>query len=248
MDLKIKDVAQLLNVSETTVRRWLKDGKIPAYQLNRQYRFSRGEIEDWMLKCKLNLSKDGFSPFEEKQIYPTPTSEDTGLGRGGTQQFSLYRAMHKGGAVIDIPSKNKKQLIQAVMQKSASRLGLDPDVAVELLLDREALMSTALNFGIAVPHPRDIILELPGSDAIITVFPEKPIDFGAMDGQPVHTLFFLFSSSDKTHLHLLSKLAHLASQPESLTFLASKPSLEVLLAYIKEWETKIRHQIYSTPK
>lgn len=246
MDLKIKDVAGLLNVSETTVRRWLKDGKIPAYQLNRQYRFSRGEIEDWMLRCKLNLSKDGFSPFEEKQIYPAVQDEE--LGRGGTQQFSLYRAMHKGGSVIDISCKNKKQLIQAVMQKTASRLGFDPNVAVELLLDREALMSTALNFGIAVPHPRDIILELPGSDTIITVFPERPIDFGAMDGQPVHTLFFLFSSSDKTHLHLLSKLAHLASQPESLTFLASKPSLEALLAYIKEWETKIRHQIYSTPK
>lgn len=246
MDLKIKDVAQLLNVSETTIRRWLKDGKIPAYQLNRQYRFNRTEIEDWMLKCKLNLGKDGFSLFEEKQIYP-PIEHEM-VAKGGTQQFSLYRAMHKGGALVNVSCKNKKHLFQTVMQASASRLGLDPDLAVELLLDRESLMSTALNSGIAVPHPRDIILELPGSDAIITVFPEKPLDFEALDGQPVHTLFFLFSSSDKTHLHLLSKLAHLASQPETLKFLNSKPSLETLLSYIKEWETKIRHQIYTTPK
>ena len=48
MDLKIKDVAELLNISETTVRRWLVDGKIPAYRLNHQYRFSRIEIENWM--------------------------------------------------------------------------------------------------------------------------------------------------------------------------------------------------------
>ena len=60
MDLKIKDVAELLNVSETTIRRWLKDGKIPAYQLNHQYRFSRGEIEDWMMKCKLKLGQRRF--------------------------------------------------------------------------------------------------------------------------------------------------------------------------------------------
>jgi nitrogen PTS system EIIA component len=240
MDLKIKDVAELLNVSETTIRRWLKDGKIPAYQLNHQYRFSRGEIEDWMMKCKLNLGKDGFSPFEEKQIYPPV--EDAQVQRGGTQQFSLYRAMHKGGVLVDVPAKNKTQLIKIVMQKAAPRLGLDPDLMTELLLDREALMSTALNSGIAVPHPRDIVLELPGSDAMITVFPQKPIDYEAMDGQPVHTLFFLFSSSDKTHLHLLSKLAHLTSQPGSLDFLASKPSSDALLAYIKEWEAKIRHQ------
>lgn len=240
MDLKIKDVAELLNVSETTVRRWLKDGKIPAYQLNHQYRFSRGEIEDWMMKCKLKLGKDGFSPFEEKQIYP-PLQEDEGM-RTGTQQYSLYRAMFKGGVISDVPVSNKQELIKSVMQKAAPRLGLDPDVCVELLMDREALMPTALNSGLAVPHPRDIVLEIPGSDTIITVFPDKPIEYGAMDGQPVHTLFFLFSASDKTHLHLLSKLAHLGSQPSALDFLASKPSQEALLAYIKEWEAKVRNQ------
>ncbi|NGX51641.1 MAG: hypothetical protein K1060chlam2_01514, partial [Chlamydiae bacterium] len=36
MDLKIKDVAELLSVSETTIRRWLSDGKIPAYRLHHQ--------------------------------------------------------------------------------------------------------------------------------------------------------------------------------------------------------------------
>jgi PTS system nitrogen regulatory IIA component len=238
MDLKIKDVAELLNVSETTIRRWLKDGKIPAYQLNHQYRFSRGEIEDWMMKCKLNLSKDGFSPFEEKQIYPEP--EENSVVRGGTQQFGLYRAMHKGGVVTDIVAKNKNQLIKMVMQKVAPRLGLDSDLMTELLIDREELMSTALNSGIAVPHPRDIVLEVPGSDALITVFPQKPIDYDALDGQPVHVLFFLFSSSDKSHLHLLSKLAHLGSQQAALDFLATKPTQENLLAYIKEWEANIR--------
>jgi nitrogen PTS system EIIA component len=242
MDLKIKDVAELLNVSETTIRRWLKDGKIPAYQLNHQYRFSRGEIEDWMMKCKLNLGKDGFSPFEEKQIYPVVEESSASTGRGGSQQFSLYRAMHKGGVVSDVVAKNKVQLIKTVMQKVAPRLGLDPDLMSELLIDREELMSTALNSGMAVPHPRDIVLEIPGSDAIITVFPQKPIDFEALDGQPVHVLFFLFSSSDKTHLHLLSKLAHLGSQQSSLDFLTTKPSQENLLAYVKEWEANIRHQ------
>lgn len=239
MDLKIKDVAELLNVSETTIRRWLKDGKIPAYQLNRQYRFSRPEIEDWMMKCKLNLGKDGFSFFEDKQtssINFPPTSPYL----KGTQQFSLYRAMHKGGVLSDVVAKDKTQLIRKVMDQAAAKLGLDSDLLTELLLDREALMSTALNSGIAVPHPRDIVLKMIGSDTIITVFPQKPLDFGALDEQPVHTVFFLFSSSDKTHLHLLSKLAHLGSQNSALDFLAAKPSQEALLAYIKEWETNIR--------
>lgn len=238
MDLKIRDVAELLNVSETTVRRWLKDGKIPAYQLNHQYRFSRNEIEDWMMKCKLDTS--GFSPFGEKQIYPPVEEETIPIQKGGMQQFSLYRAMNKGGVIVDLPGKTKEQIIKHAMQKVASRLGLDPDLMTELLLDREALMSTALNNGIAIPHPRDAVLKAPGSDAVITVFPQNPIEYGALDGAPVHTLFFLFSSSDKTHLHLLSKIAHLSSQESSLKFFRTKPDTEALLGMIKEWETKIR--------
>jgi len=240
MDLKIKDVAELLNVSETTIRRWLKDGKIPAYQLNHQYRFSRNEIEDWMLKCKLKISKDGFSPFGEKQIYPPLDEEGASVQKGGTQQFSLYRAMHKGGVLIDVPGKTKEQVIKNTMQKVAARIGFDPDVVTELLLDREALMPTALNNGIALPHPRDTILKNPGADLVVTVFPQKPIEYGALDGLPVHTLFFLFSSSDKTHLHLLSKIAHLSSQPSTLEFFKAKPNMESLLGMIKEWEAKIR--------
>ena len=50
MDLKIKDVAELLSVSETTIRNWLVEGKIPFYRMEEQFRFSRSEIEDWLNK------------------------------------------------------------------------------------------------------------------------------------------------------------------------------------------------------
>ena len=62
MDLKIKDVADLLNVSESTIRRWISDGKIPAYRINQHYFFSRTEIENWVISHKLDKT-DGVSPF-----------------------------------------------------------------------------------------------------------------------------------------------------------------------------------------
>jgi PTS system nitrogen regulatory IIA component len=64
MDLKLKDVAELLNVSEATVRRWVADGKIPYYRLNQQHRFSRTEVENWVLSCK--QGKEDFSPFDPR--------------------------------------------------------------------------------------------------------------------------------------------------------------------------------------
>jgi PTS system nitrogen regulatory IIA component len=226
MDLKLKDVIELLNVSETTIKRWISDGKIPYYRLNNQYRFSRSEIENWVLSCKQG---GDFSPFEE----------ETTKERLGTQQFGLYRAVHKGGVYIDIPGETKEEVIRNSMQQIAQDLHLDAEVITELLLDRENLMPTALSNGIGVPHTRDFLLQ-ESYDVIVVVFPEKPIEYGALDGQPVHTLFFLFACDDKRHLHLLAKLAHLSSKPENLAYLKRHPTKSQLLEYIRNWEANIK--------
>lgn len=219
MDLLLKDVADLLNVSEATVLGWLDDGKIPAYRIKDQYRFSRFEIEDWVLK----------NPIEE---------ENRDLHKGGMRQFSLFRAIHKGEVIHDISSRDKEEIIRCTAEIMARDLELDGEVVADLLLDRERQQPTALNNGIAVPHTRDLIMTKP-YDVVTVVFPEEPIEYGALDGQPVHTLFFLFASQDTRHLHLLAKIAHLSNQPESLQFLKSRPSKASLLNYIKEWESKI---------
>ncbi len=56
MDLKIKDISELLQVSEKTVYRWIMGSKIPAYRINHQYRFDKTEINEWILKNKINFS------------------------------------------------------------------------------------------------------------------------------------------------------------------------------------------------
>ncbi|MCH9614860.1 MAG: hypothetical protein SP1CHLAM54_00760 [Chlamydiia bacterium] len=224
MDLKIKDVAELLNVSETTIRRWLSEGKIPAYRLHHQYRFSRIEIENWMMGCRLGA--------DQKKAM----GENTGQG---IQQFSLYRAVHRGDVITDIESKTKEGIIRETMQRLAKTLDLDPGVLTDLLLDREKMMPTALSHGVAVPHTREFLLKKP-FDVIVIVSLQDPVDWGALDDEKVHTLFFLFASNDKRHLHLLAKLAHLSSNEEAMEMLRSKPLKADLLDHIKAWESKVR--------
>jgi PTS system nitrogen regulatory IIA component len=237
MDLKIKDVAELLNVSETTIRRWLSDGKIPAYRINHQYRFSRIEIENWMMRCKIKSPEEGFSPFNERQIYPPLEEEDSQelSSRGGMHHFCLYRAIHQGDIFSDIPGQTKEELIRWTTKTVSQKLGVDAEILAELLLDREKLMPTALNNGIAVPHTRDFLCKGP-LDMVFVVYPNSPLDYGALDGKLVHTLFFLFAGNDKGHLQLLAKLAHLGCNSKALEFLSTKPDKRSLLDFIRNWE------------
>jgi len=230
MDLKIKDVADLLNVHETTLRRWLVDGKIPAYRINQQYRFNRQEIEDWVMQQKQN--KCGGET-------PQPTPEAANQTQRGSKQFSLYRAINKGGVLYNVPGKDKETIIKTTMKQIAADLHLDADTISDLLLDRERLQSTALGNGIAIPHTREFLLSN-HFDVVTVVFLDKPIEYDSLDGKPVHTLFFLFASDDKRHLHLLAKIAHLNSQPEIQKLLQTRPTRDKLLEYIKEWESTIQ--------
>lgn len=228
MDLKIKDVAELLSVSESTIRRWVASGEIPAYRLNHQYRFSRNEVEDWMLKCKLKVAE-----------IPAKKEEESLPSSGGMQHFSLYRAIHRGGVHCDIPGSTKEQIIRGTTPSIANILHLDSEVLAELLVDREKLMATALNNGVAAPHARECLQSIP-FDLITVVFPYEPIDYGALDGTPVHTLFFLFASDDKIHLQLLAKLAHLSSNKEALELFKMRPSKNTLLEFVRDWEVNLR--------
>lgn len=226
MDLTVEDVATLLNVSEDTIKRWVSSGEIPYYRLHKQYRFSRDEVENWMFSRKQGGSF-------------APSAKEVQREKLGTQQFGLFRAIHKGGVWVDVPGDTKEEVIRNAMKQIAKELTLDAEVITELLLDRENLMPTALSNGIGVPHTRDFLLQ-EAFDVIAVVFPKKPIEYGALDGKPVHTLFFLFACDDKRHLHLLAKLAHLSSKPDNLAFFQKHPDKGQLLEYIKTWESTLQ--------
>jgi nitrogen PTS system EIIA component len=234
VDLKIKDVAELLNISETTVRRWLVDGKIPAYRLNRQYRFSRSEIEDWLIQQKLDAA---FS--DEKATKQAPRAkEEAAVKQCNNLQFSLYRAIYRGEVLSDVPCTSKEAIIRQTMEHMATRFDLDAGVLTDLFLDRERMMPTTLGHGIGVPHTRDFLLNI-HYDVIEVVYPVQAIDYGALDGEPVHTLFFLFACEDRHHLNLLAKLAHLNAHEKTRAFFRTKPTKERLLEFIKHWENSL---------
>lgn len=223
MDLEVKDVAALLSVSEETVEKWVTRDEIPSYRMQEKIRFSRVEIENWMLRRQ----QAGKSLFEEEDVQS-----------GGRKQFALYRSLNRGGVLSHILGKTKQEVIRSSLRAIAPTAGFDAESMGELFLEREELMPTALGNGVAVPHTRDFLIE--PTDLITIVYPETPLDYGSLDGEKVHTLFFLFAASDKMHLYLLSKISYFVVNPEALALLKRKASREELLPFIKQWEGAMR--------
>lgn len=189
--LTIRDVAALLDVPEKTVHRWIQQEQLPAYELNDQYRFNRAELLEWATSKKLNVSSRLFS------------HTDT----GGAAQSGLGAALEAGDIVYRLPGTDKPSALQAMVDIMRLPEEVDRTILLQVLLAREEIGSTGVGEGIAFPHARNPIVLHVTRPMMALCFLEHPVEFGAPDGQPVHTLFTLITPSVRTHLHLVSALA-----------------------------------------
>ncbi len=197
MQLTVRDVAGLLNVSEKTIYRWIKDGSIPTYRVNEQYRFHRAELLEWATAHKIGVSADIFHEADD----------------GSAGLPTLTDALQAGGIVYRLVGDDKAAVLGASVEAMRLPDEVDREQLLRVLLAREALASTGIGDGIAIPHVRNpIVLHVP-RPTITLCFLEHPVDFGALDGQPVHCLFTMVSPTVRAHLHLLSRLAFALRDP-----------------------------------
>jgi len=98
---------------------------------------------------------------------------------------------------------SKKRLFQDLSDIVASVYGLDATTAFSALQERETLGPTGVGHGVALPHAR-----IPGLDKVVGAFVriEKPVEFDAVDRQPVDLVFALFApdGSGVDHLKALA--------------------------------------------
>ncbi len=109
---------------------------------------------------------------------------------------------------------NKKQAIQEISARAAELTGQNERTILEILMQREKLGSTAVGNGVAIPHGKLAKLgRLFGLFARL----ERPIDFDALDGQPVDLVFLLLAPepAGADHLKALARVARLLRDPEN---------------------------------
>jgi len=101
-------------------------------------------------------------------------------------------------------ASSKKRLLQEVAELASSAHGIEERAALDALMDRESLGPTGVGHGVALPHAR-----LETLDHVVGVFIllEKPIDFSAVDHQPVDLIFGLFAPENAGVEHLKSLAA-----------------------------------------
>lgn len=120
--------------------------------------------------------------------------------------MDLSDLLNKEAVIANLKAKSKKQAIQEMAAKAAELTGLSEREVFDTLLQRERLGSTGVGHGIAIPHGK-----LTRLDKLIGFFAklEKPVDFDALDDEPVDLVFLLLApeGAGADHLKALARIA-----------------------------------------
>ena len=122
--------------------------------------------------------------------------------------MDLSDLVSQQAVVAALKAANKKQLLQELASRAAALVGLPERTIFDTLLERERLGTTGVGHGIAIPHGR-----LAGLTRIWGVFArlDQPIDFDAIDDQPVDLVFLLLApeGAGADHLKALARVSRL---------------------------------------
>ena len=150
--------------------------------------------------------------------------------------MKLHDLLKKEFVIADLKGDSKEDVINELIDlfKGDDRL-TDIEKVRESVLEREKIMSTGVGKGFAIPHGKTNYVK-----EILAAFgkTKRPIDYQALDGQPVHLVFLLIGKDNlvSTHIKLLSRISRMMNKEDFRNKLLDADSNDAIVEIFKEEE------------
>ena len=217
MQLTLREAASYLGVDEATVRRWISQRALPAHSVDERLYLNPVELWEWAVENGVTVSRKLLDQARRSPEDIPPLAE----------------LLRHGGIFHDVDATTKHD----VLAQFVARLPLPPQQDRRFLLDvleaREAMGSTGIGDGIAIPHVRNPIVLQVERPFVTLCLLRRGVEFDAIDGKPVHALFMVVSPTAPAHLRILARLGF-ALRDESLrNLLAQRAPADDILGRVE---------------
>jgi PTS system nitrogen regulatory IIA component len=220
MQLTVHQAASYLGVNESTVRRWISQRGLPAHTVNERLHLNAIELWEWATEQGIAVSR---RLLDQARRRP----EDVAL---------LSELLVVGGIHHDVGGEGRAEVLREIVTRLPLPADADRDFLATVLEAREAMGSTGIGDGIAIPHVRNPILLHVAAPFVTLCLLHHPVAFDAVDGKPVHALFTVISPNVPAHLRILAQLGFVLRDKTLRGLLEGRASADALLARVRELE------------
>jgi len=224
MSLDLTTAAKMLGVSAVTVRRWARQGRLGVMRPSGEFHFEEKELAQWARNQGLRLRAS-------EPSFRRPAEIDA-------NSFPLCAALERGAILHQVPGVSPGEVLSNLVELAPLTENCDRLALLTELQAREALASTALTDGIALPHPRTPSAAYVAEPMLVIAMLEQEVEWHALDGKPVHSAILLLNPTSREHLQVLSRLAFILREPAFPRALLEQVDAEILSRLVNRLEGK----------
>lgn len=220
--LTMHELAAYLHLDEATVSKLVMAGKIPALQVERQWRFKRTAIDAWI---------------EEQLVGEDENFADVPDG----MKLPLEDLLPDQAIIPTLRAKSPVGVIEELAARAYTNGWLlDKPWFVGAVVERESLSSTAMEGGVAFLHTRAKDKGKIGRPFMVVGRSWEGIMFGAPDNNPTYLFFLLGLKYDRLHLPILGRLARTLRNPATIAKLRALSSPDQVRALLLKEDAAVR--------
>lgn len=197
--MTLDELVQLLGRDRRLVEKLVQRGVIPGRRIGGEWRFNDIEITHWLEQDLRELDDEGLAQLEQSQ---RSTELDS--------QSPIQVLLRPETCEVPLDAGTKPSVLQALIELAGRTWHVwDPAAILKAVKDREEVMSTAFENGVAIPHPRNPLPDALGQSVIAFGRTSRGIPFGG-PRRVLTDLFFLVLARDAaTHLQILARLGRI---------------------------------------
>ncbi len=220
--LTMHELAVYLHLDEATVTKLVSAGKIPSIQVDRQWRFKRASIDEW-IEEQLVGDDENFADVPDGMKQP------------------LEDLLPNQAIIPNLRSRTPVGVIEELAARAYTNGWLlDKPWFVGQVVERESLSSTAMEGGVAFLHTRAKDKGKIGRPFVIVGRSWEGIMFGAPDSNPTYLFFLLGLKYDRLHLPILGRLARALRNPATIAKLRALSSPDQVRALLLREDDEVR--------
>jgi len=225
----LDELAEHLGRDRREIERLTNRGRIPGHKRGGEWQFHSTEITQW-LEQEMRLYTDSQLAAVEQMRAP----DSTPLG-------SPIRALLRPETVqVPLEARTKRSVLESLVEVAGRTWQIwEPATILKAVQQREEMMSTAFDEGVAVPHPRQPLPDAAGESLLAFGRTLSGIPFGAANNSLTDMFFLVLCRDSTTHLRVLARLGRLIQRKEWVATLRECPDSESTYTTIIEGDREI---------
>ena len=199
----LNELSQHLGRDRREIEKLANRGRIPGRKVSGDWQFHPTEITHWLEQEMREYTEGQLRVVERSQ---TSTAVDADVPVGSLLCPEMVQ--------VPLPARTKRSVLECLVEVAGRTWQVwQPAEVLQAVQQREAVMSTGYENGIAIPHPRNPIPDAIGTSLIAFGRTLSGIPFGAPKRQLSDLFFLVLCRDSRTHLRVLARLGRMMQLP-----------------------------------